>query len=219
MTCTDQDIGKLIGSYELGLLTDEERRQFEEHLLDCEYCFQSLYRTAPITNLIREKKLAPTGDIELADEESKEVVSEPPRRSRPIRLFRRPWIYAAAGITVVALVAILISVLIQGPSKKTERLRGQDEVSILVVSPMGEVDAPGEIQWKAVGGVDSYEVKIYTEAGELVWKSSEQGVIAVIPESIRETLIPGQTYFWQVEALTAEGDRLKSQMIRFRIRK
>lgn len=217
MTCKDQDISKLIGSYELGLLSKEEQRRFEDHLLDCESCFQSLYRTAPIANMIREKRLAPNENIELADEEEEKSLPEPHSKSRLIHILRRPWVFSMAGITIVLLIALIV-IWVQGPGRETERLRGFDEVSILVISPVGEVTELSELKWKVIAGVESYEVSIYTEAGDLVWKESVQGSIAILPDSIREALIPGGSYSWQVEALTDEGEHLKSQWVQFRIR-
>ncbi len=206
MSCTDQDLGKLLGSYELGLLSDEERRQFENHLLECETCFQSLYQGAPITNLIREEKLAPSQSVELQNEKEK----------APIRFFSRKWAFAAASVLTVMIIAFII-VWLQGPGKETERLRGHDEVSILVLSPVGEVTTLHELRWKPVAGVDSYDVKIYTEDGDLVWEGSSEDTKISLPDSINETLIRGRTYFWQVEAVTEKGESLKSQMVRFQI--
>lgn len=218
MTCKDQDIGKLIGSYELGLLSEEEQRRFEDHLLDCEYCFQSLYRTVPITNLIREKRLAPNEDIELGDAEEEESYPEHPSRSRLVSVFQRPWVLAAAGVSVVLLIAVIV-VWLQGPGKEIVRLRGHDDVSILVVSPIGEVTAISELRWKAIKGVQSYQISIYADAGDLVWEGSVYGPNAILPDSIREKLVPGQTFSWQVKALTEGGERLKSQLVQFIIGK
>lgn len=205
MNCKDQEIGKLIGGYELGLLNDEEKQQFENHLLECEYCFQSLYRGAPITSLIHEEKLAPSENVKLQVDKEK----------APIRFFSRKWALAAASVLAVMILAFIF-VWVQGPWKKTERLRGSDDVSILVVSPVGEVSAPTELRWKPISGVDLYEVKLYTEAGDLVWEDSVQGDTAVLPESLHESLIPGQVYAWQVEAFW-RGEHMKSQLIRFQI--
>jgi hypothetical protein len=216
MICKDQDMGELIGGYELGLLSEEERRRFEDHLLDCEYCFQSLYRTAPIANMIREKRLAPNEDIELPDEEEEESLPEPPNRSKLIHILRRPWVFAMAGLSTVLLIALIV-IWVQSPVRETERLRGFDEVSILVISPVGEVTELSELKWKVIAGVESYEVSIYTEAGDLVWKESVQGSIAILPDSIRKALIPGGSYSWQVEAVTDKGEHLKSQWVQFRI--
>ena len=207
MNCTDEDIGKLIGGYELGLLTDEEKRQFENHLLACEYCFYSLYEAVPIANLVREEKLAPSQNVDLQDNTDKV----------PIRLFRKKWIFAAAGVLTVMIIAFIF-LWLQGPRGKTERLRGHDDVSILVLSPVGEVTTLSELRWKPVAGVDSYEVKILTETGHLVWEGSAQETKVILPDNINEILTRGRAYFWQVEAQTAKGDRLKSQMIPFSLR-
>ena len=54
MTCKDEDIGKLIGSYELGILTEDEKKQFEDHLLDCE-CMNIVFACkAGIINTARD---------------------------------------------------------------------------------------------------------------------------------------------------------------------
>jgi len=207
MNCKDQDIGKLIGGYELGLLTDEEKQQFENHLLECDYCFQSLYEMAPIANLIREEKLAPSQKVKIHDVEEKV----------PIKFHQKRWAFAAA-IVLVVMISAFIFVKLRSPEEKPVQLRGHDDVSILVLSPVGEVTTLTELRWKPIARVNSYDVKIFTEVGDLLWEGSTADTRIVIPDSINETLIRGQAYFWQVEAQTAKGDRLKSQMIQFKIR-
>ena len=218
MICKDQDIGNLIGGYELSLLSEEEKRRFEDHLLECEHCFQNLYRTTPLSTMIRERKLAPAEAVELVDEEDEESLTEPPKRGGPTRVFRKFWIYAAAGAAAVMVVALMV-IWLQGPGRETERLRGHDEISILVVSPVGEVTALGELKWKTIAGIDTYKVRITTEAGDLVWEESVKGFTATLPESVKKILIPGRIYGWHVEARSAEGEQLKSQLIQFSIRK
>jgi hypothetical protein len=207
MSCADKNIGELIGSYELGLLSDEEKRQFENHLLECEYCFQNLLDAAPITDLIRENKLAPSQNIKFRDDKEKSSV----------RFFRKKWAFAAASVLALMIIAYVF-VRIQKPEDKTERLRGHDDVSILALSPVGEVSAASELRWKPVAGVESYNVKILTENGELVWEGSAKDIKIILPESVNNILIRGSPYYWQVEAQTAKGDRLKSQMVQFKIR-
>jgi hypothetical protein len=218
MSCTNKNIGELIGSYELGLLSEEEKLRFESHLLECEYCFQSLYQAAPITDLVRKDKLAPSDKAELQDHESIVAPRTTSEKSRSFRFLGRKWAFAAASVLTVMIIAFVF-VRLQGPGEKTERLRGDDDVSILVLSPVGEVSTLSELRWKPVAGVDSYEVRILTETGNLVWEGSAQETKAVLPDSINEALIQGPTYFWQVEAVTDKGESIKSQMVRFRIRK
>ena len=66
--------------------------------------------------------------------------------------------------------------------------------------------------------IEFYEVSIYTEAGEIVWKETVQGATAILPDSVRKALITGGSYSWQVEAQTEGGEQLKSQSIQFRMK-
>jgi len=207
MKCHNPETGKLIAGFELGILTEQDRMSFEKHIMECQYCFQNLYRTAPITLLMRQGKLAPKGKYKLLKEPS--TVHQP-------RRFRKIWIYAASGAAAVfALVFFLMQ--LSGPIEKTERLRGQDEISVLVISPVGNVREPKEFRWKAVPESQSYIVKLYTEAGELKWEEKATKTNVVVPKAIQNILIPGKTYFWQVESKTGQSSSIKSKAIRFTI--
>lgn len=41
--CIDAKVGKMIGRYEYNKLSNEEREEFENHLLQCNFCFRELY--------------------------------------------------------------------------------------------------------------------------------------------------------------------------------
>jgi hypothetical protein len=46
--CADPRMSEWVGAYELGLLSPEERAEFEEHLTSCTACLEELYAQAPI---------------------------------------------------------------------------------------------------------------------------------------------------------------------------
>ena len=73
MTCTNPELGRLVGSYELGLLSPEERCRFEKHVWECDGCFQDLGEMAPVAESVRQARLAPEGNIELEDERPEPV--------------------------------------------------------------------------------------------------------------------------------------------------
>ena len=54
MGCTNPEIGKLIGRYEFGLLSDEEKKRFALHLMECDDCFEELYSLTPAVNAMRD---------------------------------------------------------------------------------------------------------------------------------------------------------------------
>lgn len=53
MTCANPEIGAMITRYEFGLLNQEERKQFEAHLLSCDACFADFYEFAPVAQAMK----------------------------------------------------------------------------------------------------------------------------------------------------------------------
>ena len=54
MKCSEPKIGKLISIYEFGQLTEDKKNAFENHLLECDYCFQSLFEMSPVVEEIQK---------------------------------------------------------------------------------------------------------------------------------------------------------------------
>ncbi len=52
--CTNRAIGVMIGRYEHGRLDETERRSFEAHLLECDYCFAELERGDAAASAMRD---------------------------------------------------------------------------------------------------------------------------------------------------------------------
>lgn len=51
--CINPEVGRLLHSYELGLLTSEEDERFERHLLSCDHCHTELHRFETHAKLLR----------------------------------------------------------------------------------------------------------------------------------------------------------------------
>jgi len=58
MKCIDPETGKLISLYEVDALPPEQKSKFESHLLECDYCFQSLYSLSQVVEQMRENPQA-----------------------------------------------------------------------------------------------------------------------------------------------------------------
>jgi len=54
MKCTTPKIGKLSLLYHFDQLSDEERKRFEAHLLECDHCFQETYAFGPVIETMRK---------------------------------------------------------------------------------------------------------------------------------------------------------------------
>lgn len=55
-TCTDPKLGHLLSLYEFDKLSQDDRDLFEQHLLECDACFQDLYEFSPAIEMIKEHR-------------------------------------------------------------------------------------------------------------------------------------------------------------------
>ena len=194
MACTDPELGKLIGSYELNLLSDVERKRFENHVVTCDACVKDLYRMAPVT----EGMLG-----------GKAVTPKPRGRTSP----RRNWLLIAATLAVVA-IGLYAVMRAPGPD---ETLRGTEGGSVVLFEPIGEVPLPERLDWKIVPMASHYEVTIETADAETLWSEEVEGPPVMLPAEVVARMTPGATYFWRVEAVAADGTRWRSVTTRFEV--
>jgi len=107
--CLDKTIGEKLYAYELGLLSEDERAEFEAHLLDCEYCFERAGKLEGVPSLlnhdsdIRETTLAALVETQPHDQSR----PAPAKRSWPKRLFSLGPVPAVAFVAVVVLLLVL----------------------------------------------------------------------------------------------------------------
>jgi tetratricopeptide (TPR) repeat protein len=120
VVCIDPDTGELKGSFELGLLSPEEKRQFETHLLECDRCFQELYRSAPVAELTRGTGLG-------KEDMAKEKVSRP--RSP------RPRFLALAAVAATVIVIGIGIVFLPSSQQQPDEVRPEIERIAAIEAP------------------------------------------------------------------------------------
>ncbi len=54
MKCTNEETGQLISLYEFGQISEEQKKLFETHLLECDACFQNFHNLSPVVERMRE---------------------------------------------------------------------------------------------------------------------------------------------------------------------
>ncbi|MBU0982371.1 MAG: zf-HC2 domain-containing protein, partial [candidate division Zixibacteria bacterium] len=51
--CTDKRYEQLLHAFELGMLNDDDRLAFQEHLLNCPHCFEQARAMEDVADLMR----------------------------------------------------------------------------------------------------------------------------------------------------------------------
>ena len=166
MKCVDPAIGKLISLYEFGQLTEEERKAFEVHLLNCDFCFQSLYEMSPVVELMRDN---PESFLQALSVEKGVPVGAKVKgvwdslRFHLTEAFApipKP-VWVAASVVAVA-VLLLISVLTRQPDKYSELARIEPVQYVALAMRAGESPSESEKLFKQ--GMEFYAAGKYPEA-------------------------------------------------------
>jgi hypothetical protein len=94
-----------VGAYSMGLLEEQDRQAFEEHLAGCPSCATELAELSPMAALLRGvEPVEPAGDEPAAAEVTKATVTELIQRRVAQQRHRRRWqvaVAAAAGIVLI----------------------------------------------------------------------------------------------------------------------
>jgi hypothetical protein len=202
-------------------LPEAEREQVEHHLADCRFCQARLgmlqrLEQSPIAPRIPEDVLAAAKSMPHA------TVSRPTRTP----------VWAAAAVLVIA-VGVLYQVLpvreigqvvlprthMNEPSSDLRETRSIDPG---VMGPRflssredsGINSSAGIFKWTAVPNSLYYEVRIVSDAGDLLWQERVDGTEWRLPAGL--ALTPGLDYFVRVDAYLTDAKTLQSDYMLFR---
>ena len=132
--CNDKDKGQLLHAYELNLLSQEEKDEFEIHLLNCDYCFNEIKEFSP-----RGKLMVSSPEIKKAlmeDEASKETHGQKIKRYLwPDNL---PVLLKPALLLTILIIAV-ISLSYNNIYERTGMIRS---AKVLYLTPERASDSP-----------------------------------------------------------------------------
>jgi len=193
--CQDLTARRHVTGYVAGSLAAEETREFETHLITCEWCQEEVRLAAAIR----------------ADLES---VSSSAQRPSRVRRF------IAAGGVVAAAAAIVL--LVRAPESPVGEGRDSDhraEIEASAVpeplSPVGAVDAVDEIRWRGTPEAGGYRLTLVDSDGAMLWEVETADTFTVFPEAVQ--LERGPSYFWKVEARTGMERWVGSEFVPFNL--
>jgi hypothetical protein len=204
----------LIDDYLLKRLPESERDEFEEHYFNCSHCFHELTERNELIATIKDKGYS------LFQEE---IMAEETRRVswlESVRAYFTPRTWTVAAVSAALLLVVIFGVL---PSLKTsspqffineDLVRGE---SIILISPVIDIPTvPTQFKWKSHGENVEYKIYLYNE--QILWTEITTENMIRLPQEVRNLMIPGETYSWQVKAFAQEGGLIAvSSRVRFKI--
>jgi len=105
--CIDSRYGDLLYAYELGMLSEDEQRAFEQHLIECEFCSSRAAKNLEVAAIIRHDSEIHDYTASLADDEAADKVSDSRATPARPRTWRR-WSYSIPAAAALLLVLLLI---------------------------------------------------------------------------------------------------------------
>ncbi len=209
--CTDAERGRLLPLYESRGLTPEQILQFEEHLLECECCYQELVKSTEMSRLIQTHKpalrqhYAQTGQNFAAELEK---LADSRAEANPTRMISS-WIRSFSGwfaehpqfqilLPSAAVAVIALFFVLNNPPELEERSGGgvesaDKQVTESPADPLSDsevmTDTPAfaEIDGKSAGeGGAQSELRSPPPAGD----SQEESTVQRDPSPLVVSLLP-----------------------------
>jgi hypothetical protein len=130
------------------------------------------------------------------------------RRRRPVAV--------PVGLAAAAVLALLLTPSIRLPTRPEPEFREPGITaapSPAAIAPRGDVGAVRELIWSQVPRAGRYRVVLLDVEGALMWRTETTDTVVILPDSLR--LRAREPYFWRVEAETAFGRWVASDLVDF----
>ena len=91
--------------------------------------------------------------------------------------------------------------------------------AITLLEPKGDLEhSPTELRWQPVPGAVRYSVKLMEVDRAVLWESSSEQTMLLLPPTVREKIIAGKTLLWEVTAIEVGGKAVATSPVeRFRV--
>lgn len=142
------------------------------------------------------------------------------RKSFAIRSISTAAMSLAAMLLLIAGALYLRSgkepLLVSDGSSGQTVLRSQ---AITLLEPKGDLEqTPAELRWQPVSGAARYSLKLMEVDRTVLWESSSEQSRLMLPQPVREKIVPGKTLLWEVTAIEAGGEPVATSPVeRFRV--
>lgn len=191
----------MIDDYLLNKLSKEKKEEFEAHYFNCHACFEKTAERNEILTAIKYKGHTIFQDLET------EIDVERVSMLEQIWAFFTPKQWALATATAAVLLVIAFGVIPNITTTSPQFFINDDIVrggSIKLISPVISVKSiPSQFRWESLGEDVEYKIEIYNH--ELLWSATTLNHYIALPQDVKERMVAGEKYSWQVKAFSAEG--------------
>jgi anti-sigma factor RsiW len=179
---------RVVAAYVDRTLDAEARRAADQHLAGCGQCRQEI---AEVTSLVRRSAKVP-----------------------------RWYVLGPAVAAAAALIALAVlpsdSDRVGTPRLRTGASEGVPHVTAVAPEIGDTVVAAGmRLVWRHLAPDARYQISLAAADGAEVWRTTTADTSVVLPDDI--SLLPGQTYFWYVDALLPDGSSATTGIRRFTV--
>ena len=121
---------------------------------------------------------------------------------------KQAWWFARPvwGLGLVAALALIFFVNIPSSSPVApigDTVRGGQ---IEAISPTGDLASiPSKLQWRAIPGAVSYEIRLMDVAEQVLWQSSATAQQVQLPAEAQALMTERKTLTWRIRAIDAKG--------------
>ncbi len=219
-------------------LAEEAKDRVPSHLASCPRCQTELAmlqefelatpspeEAAKVSWVAAELKRR-SGEIDFAQEWGSSRAASSRISSLVTRKILAPRRIGAAAMSLAAILAVVTvglylrtgkqPVLISDGSSGQTVLRSE---AVIPLAPKGDLEqSPTELRWQPVPGAARYSAKLMEVDRAVLWQSSSEQATVVLPQTVREKIVPGKTLLWEVTAIEPGGKALAiSPAQRFRV--
>ncbi len=203
---------QLLGAFLLEL-DPASRERVAGHVAACPVCRRKQAVLAEIAVELRDR----TGNLpgELTPEEAAALRKMAGTEIRYIRKRRRSnrvpgMVPLRVAVTAAVLITAAVGAFFYSRTRPPDVDRGAP-TGIRLIEPAGTLDrAPAIFHWDAVRNADIYQFEIFDdELRSILTRGIKSTSVTLAPEEMGK-LMPGRTYYWDVEAVDDEDRRIAS---------
>jgi hypothetical protein len=205
-----------IDDYLLNRLVGAAKDQFEEHYFNCPSCFQMMEERDALVTAIKSRGAWIFKEEPAAGRRRDWV----PAWKRAVTSFTpRQW--ATVGVAAAVILFAVIGILPRFQEPPPQFVLSDNEVvrgaSLTLISPVIDVRAiPTYFEWHKLG--EDVEYRIYVYNSRLLWTASTKDTRIEVPQDVKQQMVAGQKYSWQVKAFSRKGTLIAvSSRVQFQV--